>query len=290
MTPSLFLGLVVSGILIGGLYALAAAGLSLIMGVMRVVNVAHGALYMLGAFFVYTVTVQMGLNFAAAMAVAVVAVFVIGLVMERLIVRPVRHEEVNVLIITFAAAFVLEEIAKFVWSPRYKNIPPYIQGSVAIGALQVDQQRLAAFLVAVILMTLLFFVIRRTRIGKAIRMVAQDEEAALLLGIHVERIHMLTFGVGAALAAAAAALLGPLYLVYPAMGWNPLLRSFAIVILGGMGSLEGTILAGLLMGVIEVMTGYFISDRMTTVAAFVVLVLIIFLRPTGLLGQAVEEK
>lgn len=290
MTPSLFLGLVVSGILIGGLYALAAAGLSLIMGVMRVVNVAHGALYMLGAFFVYTVTVQMGLNFAVAMAVAVVAVFIVGLVMERLIVRPVRHEEVNVLIITFAAAFVLEEVAKFVWSPRYKNIPPYIQGSVAIGALQVDQQRLAAFLVAVALMTVLFLVIRRTRIGKAIRMVAQDEEAALLLGIHVERIHMLTFGVGAALAAAAAALLGPLYLVYPAMGWNPLLRSFAIVILGGMGSLEGTILAGLLMGVIEVMTGYFISDRMTTVAAFVVLVLIIFLRPTGLLGQAVEGK
>ncbi len=290
MTASLFFGLLVSGVLIGGLYALAAIGLSLIMGVMRVVNVAHGALYMLGAFFVYTVTVQWGLPFPIAMVVAVAAVFAVGVVVERLIVRPVRHEEVNVLIITFAAAFVLEELAKFIWNPRYKNIPPYIEGNVSVGALQVDQQRLVAFLVAVVLIGILFALIRHTRTGKAIRMVAQDEEAALLLGIHVERLHMLTFGLGAALAAAAAALLGPLYLVYPAMGWNPLLRSFAIVILGGMGSLEGTIVAGLLMGVIEVMTGYFISDRMTTVATFAVLVLIIFLRPTGLFGHPVEER
>lgn len=288
MEVSLLGGLLVSGILIGGLYALAAVGLSLIMGVMRVVNVAHGALYMLGAFLVYTVTVQWGFGFPVAMLVAMVGVFVIGVVVERLIVRPVRHEEVNVLIITFAAAFVLEEVARLIWNPRYKNIPPYVEGALRVGGLRIDQQRFVAFLVAVVLIAVLLAVIRYTRIGKAVRMVAQDEEAALMLGINVERMHLLTFGIGSALAAAAAALLGPLYLVFPAMGWNPLLRSFAIVILGGMGSLGGTILAGILMGVIEVLTGAFISERITTVATFTVLILIIVVRPTGLFGQQVE--
>jgi branched-chain amino acid transport system permease protein len=285
----LFAQLILSGVLIGGLYALAALGLSLIFGVMRVLNVAHGAFYMVGAYVVWMLTAQAGVPFFPALLVTIVVVFVLGVIMERLIVRPIRHDEVSVLIVTFAAAFVIEELAKFIWSSRYRNISPYFSGTVNLGGLLVDLQRVFSFSVALAVIGLLLYVVSHTRLGLAMRMVTQDAEAALLMGINVERVQMVSFGAGAALAASAAGLLGPLYLVFPAMGWDPLLRAFAIVILGGMGSMGGTIFAGLIIGVVEVLTGFYVEPRMTTVATFLVLILILIFRPTGLFGEEVES-
>ena len=284
----LFAQLILSGVLIGGLYALAALGLSLIFGVMRVLNVAHGAFYMVGAYVVWMLTAQAGVPFFPALLVTIVVVFVLGVIMERLIVRPIRHDEVSVLIVTFAAAFVIEELAKFIWSSRYRNISPYFSGTVNLGGLLVDLQRVFSFSVGLAVIGLLLYVVSRTRLGLAMRMVTQDAEAALLMGINVERVQMVSFGAGAALAASAAGLLGPLYLVFPAMGWDPLLRAFAIVILGGMGSMGGTIVAGLIIGVVEVLTGFYVEPRMTTVATFLVLILILIFRPTGLFGEEME--
>ncbi len=282
------IGLLVSGILIGGLYALAALGLTIVLGVMRIINVSHGAFYMLGAYFTYLFAVMLGLNYIVSFFATLIVVFLLGIAFERALIRPIRGEELNVLILTFAAAFVIEEVIRLVFTARYRNIPPYLSGSVEIFGASVDVQRVFSFVVALTIVVALLTVIKYTKIGKAMRMVAEDEEMASMLGIDVEKVHMITFGFGSLLAAAAASLLSPIYLIYPAMGWDPLLKAFAIVIFGGMGSISGTIVTGILFGVIEVLTGYYISPTWKTVLPFALLIVIITLKPTGLFGEEVE--
>ena len=279
------LNLTVSGILIGGLYALAALGLTIVLGVMRIINVSHGAFYTLGAYFTFLFSVMLGMNYIAAFILSAVLVFAVGVVYERVLIKPIRKEELNVLILTFAAAFVIEEIVKFTFGPRYRNIPPYLSGTVTFFGGSVDVQRVFSFIIAIAIVALLILALRFTRVGKAMRMVAEDEEVAGILGINVERIQMVSFGFGAMLAAAAAALLSPIYLLYPAMGWDPLLKAFAIVIFGGMGSITGTVLTGIIFGVAEVLTGYYISPTWKTVVPFILLILIISIKPTGLFGE-----
>ncbi len=282
---SILLNLIFNGILIGGLYALAAIGLTLVLGVMRIINVSHGAFYTLGAYFAFLFSVMLGFSYPIAFFLSIFVVFIIGVVFGRVFIKPIRKEELNVLILTFAMAFVIEEILKFAFGPRYRNIPPYLSGTLDIFGGSVDIQRVFSFAFAVVILVTLLIVLKFTKLGKAMRMVAEDEEVAGLLGINVERIHNISFGFGALLAASAAALLSPIYLLYPAMGWDPLLKSFAIVIFGGMGSIAGTIFAGLIFGVAEVLTGYYISPTWKTAVPFILLILIISIKPTGLFGE-----
>ncbi len=279
------LSLTVNGVLIGGLYALAALGLTIVLGVMRVINVSHGAFYTLGAYFTFLFSIMLGFSYITSFLLSAALVFAIGVVYERLLIKPIRKEELNVLILTFAGAFVIEEIVKFAFGPRYRNIPPYLSGTVTIPGGSVDVQRVLSFAIAIAIVALLFAILRFTKIGKAMRMVAEDEEVAGILGINVERVQMFSFGFGAMLAASAAALLSPIYLLYPSMGWDPLLKAFAIVIFGGMGSIPGTVLTGIIFGVAEVLTGYYISPTWKTVVPFILLILIISVKPTGLFGE-----
>ncbi len=279
------LSLTINGILIGGLYALAALGLTIVLGVMRVINVSHGAFYTLGAYFTFLFSIMLGFDYITSFLLSALIVFVIGVVYERVLIKPIRKEELNVLILTFAGAFVIEEIVKFAFGPRYRNIPPYLSGTVNIPGGSVDVQRVLSFAIAIAIVALLFAILRFTKIGKAMRMVAEDEEVSGVLGINVDRIQMFSFGFGAMLAASAASLLSPIYLLYPSMGWDPLLKAFAIVIFGGMGSIPGTVLTGIIFGVAEVLTGYYISPTWKTVVPFILLILIISFKPTGLFGE-----
>lgn len=286
---STFLHLTADGIIIGVIYVLAALGMTVIFGVMRIASLAHGAFYMLGAYFVFWFCMQLALPYYIAVMLGVIMTFVLGMAVERFILRKIKANELSVVIATLALAFVLEEGIKFIWGPFYRNIPPVFPGTISYQGFILDKQRFLAFLIAIGFVLIFLFILKWTKIGMAIRMVAQDEEAAQLLGININVISMLTFGVGAALAASAAALLSPVYLIYPSMGWTALLRSLAIVILGGMGSVAGTIVAGLLFGIIEVYTAFYISPELATIDIFLVLILVIVFRPAGIFGVKIRS-
>lgn len=275
----------ISGILIGGIYALLASGLSLTLGVMRVINLSHGVFYTLGSFILYSFFMQGRLNIFLSFLITALIVFIVGFIIEKTLLERVRELEMNVMILTFALAIFGEELIRLGWGVMYRSSHPFIKGSLQIGDLFFDYQRVLSFVVGMGMLSTLIVVIKKTKLGKAARMVQQDHDMAMLLGINVKFISAFVFGLGAMLSAAAACLLAPLYLIFPAMGWTPLLISFAIVILGGMGSITGTVIAGLLFGVVTLLTSYYISSGMVNVVPFLVIIIVLVFRPSGIMGK-----
>jgi len=275
----------ISGLLLGGIYALMAVGLSLTLGVMRVVNMAHGVFYALGSFLIYTFMVQVQINAIVALLLTAVIVFLIGVVIERILINPIRESEMNVMIVTFALAIFIEQCIHLGWGVMYRSTPPLFKGVFQIGNLLLDHQRVLAFIIGIAIIFGLILALKKTKLGKGIRMVQQDYEMAMALGINVNIVSMVIFGLGAALAAIAGCLLAPLYLIFPAMGWTPLLMSFTIVILGGMGSIVGTIVGGLLFGLITLLTSYYISSGMVNVVPFLAMIVTLLIRPRGFFGK-----
>jgi len=277
--------ILISGLLLGGIYALMAVGLSLTLGVMRIVNLAHGVFYTLGSFIIYSFAVQAKMNSFLALFIAFVIVFAIGIFTERILLKPIRESEMNVMILTFALAIFGEQCIRLGWGVMYRSTPPFFRGELQIGQVLLDYQRILAFIIGVVVIIGLVFTLKKTKLGKATRMVQQDYEMAMILGINVNLISMMVYGLGAALAAAAGCLLAPLYLIFPAMGWTPLLMSFAIVILGGMGSILGTVIGGFLFGLTTLMTSYYISSGMVNVVPFLAMIVTLLIRPGGLFGK-----
>jgi branched-chain amino acid transport system permease protein len=280
--------LLASGLLVGGMYALTATGLTLVMGVMRLVNVAHGVFFTLGGYLTFAGLSLLGLNFFLAVPLAGVGAGVVAALVERTMVRRVRRDELRVVILTLALAFVGQEALRVIFGGKPKSLPAFTGQSLLIGSVSLEGQRVVVFGLALVLIAALYLLVRYTRWGMALRMVAQDREAALLVGINTDVVFMLTFGIGALVAGLAGGLMGPINLISPAMGWNPLLVSFAAVVLGGMGSIWGTVLAGLLLGVIELFSGFFINPSMGTISSLLVLIAVVVARPTGLFGQDVR--
>jgi branched-chain amino acid transport system permease protein len=276
---------IVSGLIVGGLYAVVATGLSLTWGVMNIVNVSHGAFYMIGSFITYSLYMKLGVNPFLSFLLTLLVIFAVGLVAERTLIHPVRKSGENVVLITFALAIFLEEVARITWGLIYRTTAPYFKGTINIFGIILDWQRVGTFCIGILVLIVFNMFLKKTKIGKATRMVEQDEEVAMLLGINVDRIYLITFAIGACLAASAGSLLAPLYLIYPSMGWTPLLFSFSIVVLGGMGSMKGTIYAGFLFGVISLLTTYLISSGWVNVIPFTILVLVLLVKPSGLFGR-----
>jgi branched-chain amino acid transport system permease protein len=279
-----------SGLLQGGVYAMMASGLSMTLGVLRVVDLGYGMYYMLGAYLAVTMISQVGCPVWVAVALAPAGVFLLGLLFEHGFVRMAKHDELRVMIVTMAGAFAVEEAVRFIWGADRKDLPGLATGSLRAGQVLLSSQRVIAFLVAVAVLTALLAGLKHSRLGMAVRMVAQDRRAATILGINVNAVQRLTFATGAMLAALAGTLLSPLFVVYPSMGWDPLTRAFATVILGGIGSLGGTIVAGLLLGLVEVLTSVYVASALAQVAFFVVLVLVILFRPSGLYGVRLRRS
>lgn len=277
--------ILISGMLLGGIYALMAVGLSLTLGVMRLINLSHGAFYTLGSFLVYSLSVQANVNPVLAIFLTFIIVFFVGAVIEKILIHPIKESEMNVMIVTFSFAIFTEQCIRLGWGVMFRSTPALFKTGLQIGKLLLDYQRLLAFTVALATIILLVLVLKKTKLGKATRMVQQDYEMAMILGINVNFIFMGVFGLGAALAAAAGCLLAPLYLIFPAMGWTPLLTSFAIVTLGGMGSIVGTVIGGFLFGLSTLATSYYISSGMVNVVPFVVMVITLLIRPAGIFGK-----
>lgn len=285
----IFLEIIVYGAVQSSVYALLAMGFCLIFGVANVVNLAHTALYMIGAYLIYTFFALLKFNLAMAILLSTVSVGVLAMGMYRFCIRPVMASEWSVLMVTIALALFFQQLMIFFFGPPDRNVQGFIEEKFALfGRVDIDAQRLLTLGVSAILLILLWLFIYRTRMGKAILAVAQDREAALFMGINCERVYLTVMAISAVLAAIGGAFIAPTIGARPEM-WAPALgRIFAVVVLGGMGSLEGTILAALLIGYTEVMISFAISSYFGEIVAVVIILMMLTFRPSGLLGKRKE--
>lgn len=284
--PSFFLAQLIHGIVIGSLYALMGLGLTLIFGIMRVVNFAHGEFYTLGGYLTYFTCIMFGLNPIIGLLVAMVVTFFIGLLVQRFLVRPVlKAGELYSLLITFFLSVTLQYLMLILWGPFYKRPPPIFGFNVSVAGLEYSADRLLFLSLSVILISALMIFIRKTWMGKAIRATAQDAVIASMMGVKISTIHMVTFGIGAALAASSGSLLGQIYMIEPLAGFLPVVKSFVIIVLGGLGSVKGAIYGGVTMGVVEALGSAYINPAYREIFGFILLMGTLLIRPSGLFGE-----
>lgn len=279
------INILVLGTIWGALYSLIAVGFTLIFGVAGIINMAHGAFYMLGAYLAYTFMTIFKINVLVSALMAVFVTALIGILIDRFGIRPMRERHSYVLIITLAFALFFQELMYAIYGSYGKFVNSFVQGEIALGNVYVTYQKVLTFFVSGTLVTLLWLFIKKTKTGKSISAVAQNRGAAVLMGIQPERVYLITMGISAALAAVAGVLIAPILEATPTMWVFPLFRAFAVVIIGGLGSIEGAIIAGMLLGYSETMVSLLISANYTDMVYLVAIILVLVLRPRGLLGK-----
>ena len=279
------LEILIVGAVSSAIYAMLAVGFTLIFGVARILNLAHGSFYALGAYGAYFFTTHLKLPLlpAALLAVAVVALF--GIVVERVLIRPMRKSQLAMLMITLAVALVIEQVLFLTFGSEYRNVPAFIDTKFTIGGVDVGGARLLALGVGVVLIAALWLFIQRTRLGSAILAISQDPVAAQYMGIPSDRIFAVVMGISAALAAAAGVLAGPFLTVQPTMWLLPIVKAFAIVVVGGLGSIPGSILAALMLGYAETIVAYMVSSSWTEIVSVLATLLMLIFRPAGIFGR-----
>jgi len=263
ITPVMIGQVIISGILVGTLYSMVALGLALIFGVMRVINVAHGPLLMLGAYATYFLYSAFGLNPYLTVPITMLLLFVVGVVLQRtLVFRVVGAPELASLLLTFGISIALVNLAQLAFTSDLRAVE-YLAAAVS---------------------GLAFLFLQRTKLGKAIRATSQSREVAMVCGIDVDRIHLFTFGLATALAAAGGALIAVIVAIQPEMGGVWTFKSFLVIVLGGAGNYPGALLGGMLLGLVEQLASLFLTTQLSEVVAYLLLVLVLLVRPTGLFG------
>jgi len=279
-----FLQHAVNMLILGSTYALLGIGLTLIFGIMRIVNFAHGELYAFGAYFVYLVAAVCGLNFFLAILVAIAAGCLLGALLEVVLLRPMRGADIDTtMLITIGAMIVMQNGEQYIWGGVAKSVTtPFPATPLVVGPIAISWLNVFAFVASLTLIGASYVLINRTKLGKAMRATFQDRDTASLMGVNVQMIYMATFAIGSALAAAAGALLGPIYVITPQMGNIASLKAFAIVILGGLGSIPGATIGGfILAGAEEIGAGY-ISSGYRDAMGFLIIIAVLLFKPTGL--------
>jgi branched-chain amino acid transport system permease protein len=280
--------LLLSGLTTGSLYALIALGIVVVNKSTGMINFAHGDLFMFSGFIAWTLHVQMGVGYLPSFAIAVIAGFALGAVTNLISYRPMKNADVVGLVLaTIGLAFVFRGGARVIWGGKgdYLSFPPITSPEpITLAGIMVIPQQIAVLAGAVAIMLIFAAFFRLTRAGKMMQAAADNAKASKLVGIRTDRIYMLSFGTGAAIAAAAAVLMAPLTLLYPDMGFSFFLKGFAAAVLGGLTSLPGAVLGGFCVGIIESLAGGYINSSFMDVSAFIVIMFVLVVRPTGLLG------
>jgi branched-chain amino acid transport system permease protein len=282
---------VLSGLLIGGVYALVAIGLSLVFGVLRIINFAHGEYLMVAMYAAYWLW-RLGVDPYIAILLVVPLMAAFGAVAERLLIRHTLSAQAHVkMFVTLGMSIVLQNFALLFFGADYLSVQtPYQTMTLALAGLSVSVPRLIACVSMLASSIGLFLFLRCTNFGKAIRATAQDSTTARLMGINVDRVYMVTFAIGAAFVGLAGCLLIPVYYVFPTVGADFVLVAFVVVVLGGLGSLPGAVVGGFLIGVVEQLSGFFIDTSLRQVVYFAVFIGVLALRPAGLFGQRGAEE
>jgi len=288
MSLEILLQTLLSGILIGLVYALVAVGLTLIFGVMDIVNFAHGEFLMLGMYASFWMFALFALDPIFTLPLTALMLFALGAAVYQSVIRRIIHASMLAQIFTtFGLMILLRGIAQFLWKPDFRSIDrSLVSGAVRLGALQFGLPQIAAAAGAVLATVVLGWFLNRTRLGAALEATAADREAAQLMGIPAQRMFALAWGIGAACAGIAGALLSTFYPVFPEVGGNFVLIAFVVVALGGFGSVSGAFLAGIVVGVVEVMGGFLIGPQLKLALVLLLYLLVVMVRPQGLLGRA----
>lgn len=282
-----FLQHLLNALVLGGTYALLGIGLTLIFGIMRVVNFTHGELYAFGAYMMYALVALAGLNFFVSLALSVVLGVALGAAIEFLLLRRLRGADIDTTMLVMIGAWIaMQNAEQLAWTGVARSIPnPFPAAPLVLGSVSVSWARVFVFFVALALIAGTYVLINRTRLGKAMRATFQDRDTAALMGIQIGRIYTATFALGSGLAAAAGALLGPVFVAMPTMGDLAAAKAFAIVILGGLGSIPGATLGGFILALAEELGAGYLSSGYRDAMGFLLIMLILLFKPTGLFAQ-----
>lgn len=281
---------IINGILIGSIYGLIAIGLTIIFGVMRVINMIHGDLIMLGMYLAYWMVTLVGGGDIPPLLVALPVFFLLGIVIFKSLVSPVAKVggEMGTLLITAGLSLAITNFVQLVWKADYRSIPAQlmVSGSYSIAGVTASYSLVFAFVTSAILVAAVSIFMMFTETGRAIRATAQDQEAAMLMGVNIEKMMLIAFGLGVALAGTAGVLLTPVFYVYPYVGFVYLVKAFVVVVLGGMGSIVGAAIGGILLGVTEQLGTLFIAAGYKDAFGLVLFILVLLFRPSGLFGRS----
>ncbi|MBP7763678.1 MAG: branched-chain amino acid ABC transporter permease [Deltaproteobacteria bacterium] len=279
--------LVINGLLLGGLYALLSIGLTLIFGVLEIVNFAHGEFLMVSMYLTFLLFSFFGMDPYLSLIVILPVFFLFGYAIEKIIIKPLLNDPpLNQIFATIGLGLIFSNVALLLFKADFRTVKTsYSDANLIFGNFFVSVPRLIAFAIAIALIAALLLYLKKTFTGKAIRALAQQRKAAMLMGIDVHRTYAIAFGIGIACVGAAGAVLLPLFFVFPTVGSLFSLIAFVIVILGGYNSLAGSLVAGLIIGLIEGFSGFFISPHLKEVVYFVLFIFILIFRPTGLFGK-----
>ena len=279
--------LLVSGVMLGGIYAVMAIGLTLIFGVLKVVNFAHGEFLMLAMYLAWALASLAGVNAYTGIIIVVPALFIFGVLIHLLIIKPVVDKpHLIVAFATMGLSIVMQNLALVLMTADLRDVPPLLGGSpVRIGSIYLRAELVLGFAISVFITLGLMIFMKRSYLGKAIRATVQDRDAAMLMGINVPRLFLLTFAGGSALVGLAGCIMVPLYSTFPTVGLNFVLIAYVIVVLGGMGSMEGAFLGGICIGLVQSLSGYYIAPAYGQMFYFLLFLLVMLFRPNGLFGQ-----
>jgi branched-chain amino acid transport system permease protein len=280
--------IIIHGLILGGLYCLMSIGFSLISGVARVMNLAHGAFYMLTAYLIYS---MLSIGLGPAIIISLITTVIVSLVIYQLLIGPLREKGNRAAIVTLALALIFQESMKLIYGPEIKSTPNILTGVTLILGYRVTYQKLLVVIVSVILVLILLIFIKYTKQGKAIRAVAQNMEVARLVGINIKRTFMLSMGISALLAGLAAALFASLNYVSP-ISWTILFSSFPVIVLGGLGSIKGSFIAAFIIAFIEKTIEFTVvgAGYLVPTVTFAIMLLVLLIKPTGLFGKPIEDR
>lgn len=280
------------GIVNGAIYAILALGFSLMFGVARVLNLAQGALLMVGAYLVYIFTSILHLNIPLSIPLAIIFVALIGVIVYQLFISRIEEHHTAVLLITLSIALVLEEIIILIFTSQYLRADTFIPGSMSLMGVNIPNQYLLTLGIVSVYLIGSWGLLYRTRVGLAIRAIAQDREIANAMGIDVGKMYFVVMGLGAGLAGIAGIMVAPIYILSPQMGWHPLLMMLAVVVLGGLGSIKGSLIGAFMLAFIEAIIVFLVpmGSYLKSVVALVIVIAVLLIRPEGLYGIAFEEE
>jgi len=282
--------ILLTAIILGSLYALMSIGLSIVWGTLRIFNFAHGSLMTLGAYIAWTVTSSTGLGAGIGFAIIFALVFMVvfGMFFERLLIAPFIKRQgaaLVTIITTLAGSIFIENSAHIIWTPRMKQLPSFIEGDVNMLGTVIATQELVVVIGAPLILVTLAWFLKNSRLGLAIRGVEQNRDSALLAGVNVSMVYTITFGLSAGLAALAGIMLGTTRFITPSMGNTPLLKAFIVVILGGLGSMVGTMVSAYIISLIESISMSYLGLYWTPAVLFAIMILVLVFKPTGLFGE-----
>ena len=285
-----FLQHLVNMLVLGGTYALLGIGLTLIFGIMNVVNFTHGVLYTFGAYIMFIVVNQLGLNFFLALPVAVIAGWLLGAAVELILLRPLRDSDSDIdttMLVMIGAWIAMQSGTLWIWGGVAKSVAtPFPDEPLVLGSVSVSWLRLFVLAAAALLIVVTYFLVNRTKLGCAMRATFQDQDTASLMGVNVDLIYTSTFAIGSSLAAAAGALLGPVYVIFPQMGDLAAVKAFAIVILGGLGNITGAVIGGFILALAEELGAGYVSSGYRDAMGFLIIIAVLIFKPTGLFARS----